>query len=152
MKIFHLLELIIFIFKLERRIIKKIYNKKDDQIIAEIRKLKDLNNVLPEFILKYYDYFDDNEGRNHFYFVTDPYEPVNVEILILQMKQKGQKISAKKIITLSLQILEALEYIHSKKLIHRDLRPKYVTGGMINYITILVLLTDSLKYLGIKNI
>lgn len=110
-------------FKLyyKRRTMKRIWNG-EETIIDEIKRLVELREVLPCSIIKFYTHF--SIGKEAFYFVTDPYESSNIEKLLMKLNRKGRAISPSKIIDFAMQILDALAFIHSRKIIHRDIKPK----------------------------
>lgn len=93
----------------------------DDRIIEEIKRLIETKDILPNSITKYHGYFLEGDS---FFFVTDAYESSNMQILIEKLKRKGQMVSATKAIDFAIQILDGLAFIHSRRIIHRDIRPK----------------------------
>lgn len=110
---------------------KRIWNG-EETIIDEIKRLVELREVLPCSIIKFYTHF--SIGKEAFYFVTDPYESSNIEKLLMKLNRKGRAISASKIIDFAMQILDALAFIHSRKIIHRDIRPRLFSKYIIPYL------------------
>lgn len=93
------------------------------QIIDEIKHLTEVKDTLPVSLVKYYAYFYEND---RFYFVMDYLDSPNLELVIEKYKRKKKPIYESKILEFGLQILDALVFIHSRQIIHRDLRPKLV--------------------------
>lgn len=110
---------------------KRIWNG-EETIIDEIKRLVELREVLPCSIIKFYTHF--SIGKEAFYFVTDPYESSNIEKLVMKLNRKGRAISPSKIIDFAMQILDALAFIHSRKIIHRDIKPKLARKYIIPYL------------------
>jgi calcium-dependent protein kinase len=98
------------------KIIKK--DKCDENYLAtltnEIKILKQLDH--PN-IVKLYEVYSDS--RN-IYMITEYLEGGEVFDLILKSKHFNENIAAK----IMKQLLQAINYCHSKKIVHRDLKPE----------------------------
>ena len=101
--------------KIDLNIIKNQKTKK--YLYNEIEIMKELNN--PN-VIHLYDSFCTN---NHFYLVMDFCNGGSLNDLLTRYKLKFGKPFSQEIIQYFMrQILEGLNYIHSKKIIHRDIK------------------------------
>lgn len=88
-------------------------DKSQDQTLHEVRMLKDLKNP---HIIKYYDVFLE---ENDFIVILEFCEEGELDYYIKKRKERKELLSEKLILSWMMQILMALEYIHSKNIIHR---------------------------------
>ena len=101
--------------------LKKSKNKLTEKEINEIKKIINiLSNIKSEYIIKYYDTFEDN---NSFNILMEYAGEVNLKQFIKKYKVKGNLIEESLIKDIILQICVGLIEIHKNKIIHRDLTP-----------------------------
>lgn len=84
-----------------------------EQIEAEITVLKQLDH--PN-IIKIYDVYED---YNNVYIIMEPCEGGELLGRILQAQQRGKTLTEKYVMSLMRQILLALAYFHSQKVVHK---------------------------------
>ena len=103
-------------------VIKKILLKNATE--EEIKEIKNEANILAsldsENIVKYYDSFSDN---NSFNIIMEYCDGLDLRKYLNDNKKSNELIKKEIIIHIILGICNGLKYIHSKKLIHRDLKP-----------------------------
>lgn len=56
-------------------------------------------------------------------FLCFEYFPYDLKKFMVQKHEKGQRLTFPRIKTIMFQLLKGLEYIHSRKVLHRDLKP-----------------------------
>ena len=114
----------------------KVLNKEDNQIYV-MKKIpkhrinkeeakeaqneaKILSRVSNEHIVKYYESF---YSKNSFNIVMEYCDGSNLQKFIENHRQKNQRISKEKILSIILDICDGLKEIHNQKIIHKDLKP-----------------------------
>ena len=122
-------------------VIKRILLKSINQVeLKEIQNdIKILSTINNELILKYYDSFSDNESFN---IVIEYCNGLNLRTYLNERKKNNKLIEKDIIYHIISEICKGLKDIHSKKLIHRDLKPDnlFLTGDFKVKLEILVLL------------
>lgn len=73
--------------------------------------------------VKYLDKTSSIENRLTFCILMENAEKGDLQNLISQHKKSNQLIPEEKIWTLAKEITEGLSYLHSQKIIHRDIKP-----------------------------
>lgn len=63
------------------------------------------------------------EGRSRLFLVQDYVEGQTYRALLSQRRQQGQKFTVAEVTQLLQQLLPVLDYIHSRRVIHRDISP-----------------------------
>ena len=113
----------------------KIVEKEDlERIIREMRMLSELDN---EHVIKVYQIYEDD---NHYLIIMEYCEGGELFNYIVEK----QKLSENETAFFYYQIIEGIEYIHSKGIAHRDLKPenllldkdkkiKIIDFGLSNY-------------------
>lgn len=97
------------------KIIKKtnvIYNMNEDDLFSEIKILKSLDH--PN-IIKIYEFFKD---AINYYVVTEYYEEGDLYTKLTKMKFFDERVVS----NIMKQVLSAVAYLHSKNIIHGDLK------------------------------
>ena len=110
-----------------KRILLKGTNKEQLKVIQnEAEILSSINN---EHIVKYYDSFLDNESFN---IVMEYCDGLDLRKYINEHKETNKLIEKDLIYHIISDICKGLKEIHSKKLIHRDLKPDnlFLTGDL----------------------
>lgn len=108
----------------QRNFAVKVFNKKlimdDDMerkcLLYEIKMMREMNNYR---ILKLYEIY---EGENFIYCLCELYKGDNLLNAIIKKGSQPEK----KGLTILLQILQGLVYLHKKTIIHRDLKPENI--------------------------
>ena len=85
-------------------------------LLYEIKMMREMNFYR---VLKLYELY---EGENFIYCLCELYKGTDLLNAIIK---KGSQPEGKAL-TIILQILEALSYMHSKKIIHRDIKPENI--------------------------
>ncbi|EGD83157.1 NEK protein kinase [Salpingoeca rosetta] len=102
-----------------RFVMKKIWiGAKKRSSLQEAEILKKLDH---RHVIKYYDSFLDKAGE-HLCIITDYCAGGNLDQKITRTREAGQHFSEPEIMEWFGQIVLALRYIHSKRILHRDLK------------------------------
>ncbi|OMJ76816.1 hypothetical protein SteCoe_23752 [Stentor coeruleus] len=112
-------------FRAQKKIPKskiKSYHMHSLGILKEAYFLGSLNH--PN-ILKFFEYFDD---RDNFYLITEVCKGNSLYNLLV----KSGKLSENKVQEIMFQVLQAVEYLHEKKIVHRDIKPENVLLTLSN--------------------
>ena len=104
-------------------------NEKEKQTL--INEVKIMRMVDHKRILKIKELY---EGEKHIYFLLELCEGMN---LLDHLIEKGYQPETKAL-TILMQILEGLNYLHSKKIIHRDIKPDNILFQDDNRISITI--------------
>ncbi len=105
--------------KVEKNIPSRSYLKQEAFIYDYLHKQKDVETFIP----KIYDFFNTNE---HNFLVMDMLGP-NISELFKKCKKS---FSLKTVLMLAIHKLNIIEYIHSKELVHRDIKPNNFLIGL----------------------
>lgn len=92
-------------------------DKSQDNILHEVKMLKELKNP---HIIKYHDVFLD---ENDFIVILEFCEEGDLDYYLKKRKERKEQLSEKLVLSWVMQILMALEYVHSKNVIHRLISP-----------------------------
>ena len=100
-----------------------------EEIKAIQNEAKILSSIDSEYIVKYYDSFSDNESFN---IVMEYCDGLDLRKYINEHKETNKLIEKDLIYHIISDICKGLKEIHSKKLIHRDLKPDnlFLTGDL----------------------
>lgn len=93
--------------------------KERQQLVNEVNILRELDN---EYIVRYKDRIID-KAKQRIYIVMEYCEHGDVARLIKQCRHSGEHVAEEVVWKVLYQLLVALNYIHSKKILHRDLKP-----------------------------
>ena len=108
-------------YAVKRLNFKDIPEKEKKNINKEVSILQKLNH--PN-IISYKESFIDED--NYYNIVTTFCEGGDIYKKIQQHKEKSEYFSEEQIINWMIQLLLGLSYIHSKKIIHRDIKPQNI--------------------------
>jgi len=124
-------EILDILEKVDNKEVYKVLNQEDQNIYCmkrveiedNLEKIKKeaetLSELKSEYIVKYYESFEEN---NYFYIIME-YCETDLEKLIKKCKNDKKIISEELILKYVFEICDGLREIHSKNLIHRDLKP-----------------------------
>lgn len=99
-----------------KRITRNALNKDQrSQIKKEALLMKNLQHA---HIVQFYSLF---EEKDSYYFVLELIEGENLQKFI--SKKKPQPLDQKLVLIIFYQILDAIQYLHEKQIIHRDIKP-----------------------------
>jgi len=90
------------------------------KIETEFNSLKDLNN---KYIVKYFDLIEKEFDQVIYYCLITPYYEGPAITLADLLKNKNQPVDIK---MLSKQLLLGIEYLHSKNIFHREIKPSKI--------------------------
>ena len=91
-------------------------------IINEIKIMKKLNHFN---VIKYIDFIHDK--KNYFYFIIMEYaNKGDLSNIIFEKKNLKTNFNEKEILSIFIQIVNGLKYIHFNKIIHRDLKSQNI--------------------------
>ena len=91
-------------------------------IINEIKIMKKLNHFN---VIKYIDFIYDK--KNYFYFIIMEYaNKGDLSNIIFEKKNSKKIFNEKEILSIFIQIIHGLKYIHFNKIIHRDLKSQNI--------------------------
>lgn len=85
--------------------------------LKEARVLASLDHP---YIAKVYSYF---EANNTAYYVTEYIDGLSLGDLAMDYAQCGHPLSQNALLGLMVRLLDALDYMHGKQLLHRDIKP-----------------------------
>ena len=89
----------------------------------ELKLLKQLDH---ENIIKYFDHFDEKLHDSEYLCIICEYcENRDLRIQINEAIKSNTPFDEMKILKWSLEATKGLTYLHSKKIIHRDIKPEY---------------------------
>ena len=94
-------------------------SENDDGLNEARNEAKILSQLNHKYIVKYYDSFESN---NSLFIVMEYCENGDLNSFLLKMQKKTPHINENSIWKFFLQMLIGLAYIHSKKILHRDLK------------------------------
>jgi serine/threonine protein kinase len=105
--------------------IKEIEIQKDNQnqeiaISREIKTMNSMSNIKHPNIMEYFGCFIEN---NHYYLVLEYINGENLEIYRDKYQMMNQNMNQDLIILILKGIVNGLLYLHSKKILHRDISP-----------------------------
>ena len=118
--------------------IKEIEIQKDNQnqeiaISREIKTMNSMSNIKHPNIMEYFGYFIEN---NHYYLVLEYINGENLEIYRDKYQMMNQNMNQDLIILILKGIVNGLLYLHSKKILHRDISPDNIMIDKDNNIKI----------------
>lgn len=91
------------------------------ETFREIELLKKVRGQCP-YVIEYFDDFPFHAVKQCI--VTEYLERGDLETLIEKYKNRDRTLLPEKINYLAVQILEGIKFLHSKDIIHRDIKPK----------------------------
>ncbi|MBI2026190.1 MAG: serine/threonine protein kinase [Deltaproteobacteria bacterium] len=106
-----------FSFK-KRVVLKKVESQNDERTKALIREASTLSKLSHPNIVFVYEFF---EHESDFYLVLEDIQGQDLFSLL-----SNQKLSFQGSLFILYEVLKALEYIHSAKIIHRDMTPSNI--------------------------
>ena len=116
----------------------KVYFGKDkisqEQVAIKIEEENNNinNNINFSYLLNEYKVYETLKGYNHIPKIYDCFKKDNNNYLVMEIlgpslestfKKYNKKFSLSTVLNIGLQILDILEYIHSKNIIHKDIKP-----------------------------
>jgi serine/threonine protein kinase len=118
--------------------IKEIEKQKDNQnqeiaISREIKTMNSMSNIKHPNIMEYFGCFIEN---NHYYLVLEYINGENLEIYRDKYQIMNQNMNQDLIILILKGIVNGLLYLHSKKILHRDISPDNIMIDKDNNIKI----------------
>ena len=96
-------------------------------------KIEEENNDNFSYLLNEYKVYEMLNGYNHIPKIYDCFQNDNNNYLVMEMlgsslesifKKYNKKFSLSTVLNIGLQILDIIEYIHSKNIIHKDIKPE----------------------------
>ncbi|HEY9835292.1 MAG TPA: serine/threonine-protein kinase, partial [Vampirovibrionales bacterium] len=78
------------------------------------------------------------EGRSRLFLVQDYVPGQNYRVLLSQRRQQGQKFTVAEVTQLLQQLLPVLDYIHSRRVIHRDISPDNLIFRDLDQLPVLI--------------
>lgn len=87
-----------------------------------IREESILSQIDSPYVLKYHDSFLNAENLC---IVTEYCPGRDLGHRLKELQKKGQKLSEEKILHWFSQLLSACHYIHSRNILHRNIKPRY---------------------------
>ena len=109
----------------------KLENKKSSVESAQLNEtaqneLKLLKQLDHENIIKYFDHFDEKLHDSEYLCIICEYcENRDLRIQINEAINSNKPFDEMKILKWSLEATNGLTYLHSNKIIHRDIKPEY---------------------------
>ena len=96
--------------------IKELTRKEQDEAIKEVKILASMDN---EYVVRYFDSFIE---RGTLHIVMEHCDRGDLQRLMTQQMKSGHRLGEDDVWSLFLQILLGLYYIHSKHILHRDIK------------------------------
>ena len=96
--------------------IKELGRKEQEEAINEVKILASLDN---QYVVRYYDSFVE---RGTLHIVMSHCDRGDLQRLMTQQAKNGRMLGEEEVWSLFLQILLGLHYIHSKHILHRDIK------------------------------
>ena len=100
-------------------LIEGMSQKEKDEVLNESNILSKLDH---QNIIKFYDVFESKKPKNMFNIVTEYADGGDLSEKIKERKNKNNNFSESEILDYFTQICLAIDHIHGKKIIHRDLK------------------------------
>ncbi|CAF0886112.1 unnamed protein product [Brachionus calyciflorus] len=109
----------------EFKVLKEVSvgDMQSDESIESVHEANLLSKLDNPYILKYSDSFLDGE---YFCIVTEYCEGGDLDVRFKQLKKENRRLSEEQVLDWTVQLLTAVNYMHSRRVLHRDLKARNI--------------------------
>lgn len=94
-----------------------------DETIESVHEANLLSKLDNPYIVRYHDSFLDGE---YFCIITEYCEGGDLDVRFKKLKKENKKLSEQQVLDWFVQLLSAVNYMHSRRVLHRDLKARNI--------------------------
>lgn len=99
-----------------------------DESIESVHEANLLSKLDNPYIIKYFDSFLDGE---YFCILTEYCEGGDLDVRFKKLKRENRRLNEEQVLDWTVQLLSAVNYMHSRRVLHRDLKARFVRKKQI---------------------